>query len=170
MHYKICSWIPSNKSPVQNILEALPNVCAEETVFGSAFCVSHKQVIENMGYPSDLRGFISSCGGNPSSFTKDDKKKVKAVLESLSQTYAGENTTESGGDAQGTTYLLRNRELATASNFEMTEEKDDHCKKNIGQLQTLNKWSRGVLVMVGAGGIVEWWCPLYDSGFFFFQL
>ena len=39
--------------------------------------------------------------------------------------------TETAADAQDTVYLLRNRELATESNFEMTEEVDDHCKKNI---------------------------------------
>lgn len=173
VHYKICSWIPfknppeKNKLGDKNILEALPNVCAEEPVYGSAFCHKHKEVVASMGYPSDLKGFIESCGANPSPFTKSDKDKVKQVLEELSQNYDGEaSKTESGGDAQGTSYLLRNRELAKDTNFEMTQEFDDHCQKNIGKLQTLNKWSRGVLVVVGAGGIIEWWCPLYDSGTF----
>ena len=167
VRYKICSWIPSNKSCEQNIMEAVPNVCAEEPVFGSGFCSRHKEVVESMEYPSDLREFIRSCGANPSGYTKQDKKRVKAVLENLSERYAGEKSlTETAADAQGTVYLLRNRELATESNFEMTEEVDDHCKKNIGQLQTLNKWSRGILAVVGAGGIIEWWCPLYDSGAF----
>ena len=153
MHYKICSWIPSKKSYDQNIMDALPNVCAEEPESGSAFCSRHKEVIESMEYPSDLRGFIRSCGANPSSFTKEDKKRVKTVLESLSQCYAGErSTTETAADAQGTNYLILNRDLATASNFEMTEEVDDHCKKNIGQLQTLNKWSRGILAVVRSAG------------------
>ena len=149
-------------------MEALPNVCAEEPEWGSAFCSRHKAVVESMEYPSDLRGFIRRCGGNPSSYTKEDKKRVKTVLESLSQRYAGErSTTETAADAQGTKYLIMNKDLATASNFEITEEVDDHCK-NIGQLQTLNKWSRGILAVVGSGGIIEWWCPLYDSGAVFY--
>ena len=60
VHYKICSWIPfknppeKNKLGDKNILEALPNVCAEEPVYGSAFCHKHKEVVASMGYPISI--------------------------------------------------------------------------------------------------------------------
>ena len=133
LNYRICAWIPTSNYPDdQNLLQHLPNVCSQSPAFKSAFCKVHKQIIESFGYPSELRKFIDRCGADSTCFTKQGRLQVKSVLESLSKAYTGELSTQSGDEAQGTRYLLRDRTLATATNFEMTEPPEERCKKNTG--------------------------------------
>ena len=135
LNYKICLWIPTHNYPEdQNLLEHLPNVCSQSPAPKSAFCKVHKEIVESLGYPSQLRNFINSCGADSSSFTKDGRRQGKAVLQRLSKTYQGELSTQSGDEAQGTRYLLRDRQLATAANFEMTDPPDKRCKKDTGKM------------------------------------
>ena len=72
-------------------------------------------------------------------------------------------STMSAEDAQGTGYVLRNRLIANQDNFKMTDGPDDTCRKDIGIVHRLHKWSRGVEEIVGGGGIIEYWAPIYDS-------
>ena len=75
--------------------------------------------------------------------------------------------------SSGTTYLLRNRKIATTENFELVGEGEDgwHFNQRLysnklretGTKQRLQRWSRGVLVFVSAGGIVRQFAPLYKS-------
>ena len=66
-------------------------------------------------------------------------------------------------DAQGTSYFLRNRQISTKENFQTTDSPDDDCRKDIGILHRLHSWSRGIVEIVGGGGIIEYWAPIFDS-------
>ena len=162
LNYRICFWSPQNKYPDQDILEEYPKVCSEEPAPGSGFCSVHSKIVESLEYPSELRKFIIKCGADPDAYTKEGKKKVKAVLKSLSRDVQGESTM-SAEDAQGTGYLLRNRLIANQDNFKMTDGPDDSCRKDIGIVHRLHSWSRGVEEIVGGGGIIEYWAPIYNS-------
>ena len=161
--HKICQWCPKSQYPGQNLLDHFPNVCSESPAFRSAFCKVHKEIVESLGVPSQLRPFITHCGADPTSFTKEGQKLVKDVLQRLSDAYTGDLSTQTGDRAQGTSYLLHNRRLADAENLEMVGSADERCKKNTGEVHRLNKWSRGVLVAVASSGHIDWWCPLYIS-------
>ena len=87
---------------------------------------------------------------------------VKAVLQSLSKSKDTGGKTKSAEDAQGTEYLLRDRNISNQENFKMTET-GESCRKDIGILHRLHSWSRGVEEIVGGGGIIEYWAPIYDS-------
>ena len=133
--YKICLWIPTKGYPDdENLLNHLPNVCSQSPVFRSAFCKVHKAIIESLGYPSDLRKFVDSCGADSNSFTKEGRKLVRSVLERISKNYTGASSTQSGDEAAGIKYLLRDRNFVTAANFEMTQAADERCKKETGAL------------------------------------
>ena len=159
--YKICLWIPTVKYPDQNILEAYPNICSEEPAYGSAFCHAHSIIAESLGYPSQLRKFITKCGADPNSYTKEGREKVKSCLEKLGR----ENFTQtkSAEDAQGTGHFLRDKTLANQDNFKMTDVPEESCRKDIGDVQRLHGWSRGIEEFVGGGGIIEYWAPIYKS-------
>ena len=162
LSYKICLWRPQNRYSDQNIFEEYPNVCSEEPARGSAFCSSHSQIIEQLEYPTELRKFITKCGADPDAYTKEGKKKVRGVLEKLSKTQDTKSTM-SAEDAQGTSYFLRNRQISTKENFQTTDGPDDDCRKDIGILHRLHSWSRGIVEIVGGGGIIEYWAPIFDS-------
>ena len=88
--------------------------------------------------------------------------KGRAVLEKLSKTHDTKSTM-SAEDAQGTSYFLRNRQISTKENFQTTDGPDDDCRKDIGILHRLHSWSRGIVEIVGGGGIIEYWAPIFDS-------
>ena len=161
--YRICFWCRQRKYPDQNNFEEFPKVCAEEPAVGSAFCSAHSAIVESLGYPSQLRPFISKCGANPDAYTKEGKKKVKAVLQTMSKSTDTAGSTMSAEDAQGTEYLLSNHQISNEDNFKMTDDPDQKCRKDIGIVHRLHSWSRGVEEIVGGGGIIEYWAPIYDS-------
>ena len=88
---------------------------------------------------------------------------MKAVLQSLSKSKDTGGSTKSAEDAQGTEYLLRNQQISNQENFKMTDDPGESCRKDIGILHRLHSWSRGVEEIVGGGGIIEYWAPIYDS-------
>ena len=45
----------------------------------------------------------------------------------------------------------------------MTEGSDDKCRKDIGVIHRLHTWSRGIVEIVGGGGIIEYWAPIFES-------
>ena len=87
---------------------------------------------------------------------------MKEVLQNLVKSSPGQMTTETPEMAQGTSYLLRNREVTNEDNFKM-EVEGDKCFKNTGEIHRLHNWSRGIFQVVGAGGFIEYWSPLYNS-------
>ena len=62
-----------------------------------------------------------------------------------------EMTTQTAEIAQGTSYLLRNREVTNEENFQ-SEFDGEKCSKNTGEIHRLHNWSRGIFQVVGAGG------------------
>ena len=133
--HKICMWNPKSRHPTQNILKTYPNVCSEQPAYGSAFCVEHSRTVEDLGYPSELRKFLEKCGANPNSYNKEGKAKVSAILDKLTEQSTNQENTASASDAQGTTYFLRNRQLANRENFSLREDAESDCRKDIGEVQ-----------------------------------
>ena len=142
-------WVPQDKYDGQSITEFYPNVCACQPEYGSAFCSAHSRLVEKKGFPIAIRDFMRECQVDPDNYNRDAKGKVRAVLQSLSKNVA-ENYTETASQAQGTSHLLRNRQIATRENGQMTDpDEEGKCRKDIGELRRLHSWSRGVEMVVG---------------------
>ena len=156
-------WNPKKLHPIQDIFSSYPNVCTEQPAHASAFCTHHSKIVEELGYPSELRKFLEKCGANPNSYTKEGKIKVSKVLDQLSEESNSEETTNSAEDSQGMKYFLRNANLANKDNFTLAEDAEDDCRKDIGEVQRLHRRSRGVECVVGGGGVIDYWAPLYKS-------
>ena len=143
----------------------VPNVCPKKPVFSKAFCSEHCAVVERLGYPSDLREFLISCGTknnpvDPNKYSKPMKHLVEWTLSRISQRV--EPTNETSTDAQGTTYLLRNRNIANEANFTLLGDGED-CNKDTGEIQRLQRFSKGIIMFVTGGGIIRSWAPIYKS-------
>ncbi|XP_022102484.1 uncharacterized protein LOC110985613 [Acanthaster planci] len=71
---------------------------------------------------------------------------------------------ESVVDAQGTTAFLNEHSYSISTMLnECVEEIPSTCKKDVGGKKRLQKWSRGHLFVVRAGGHIEFWKTLYKS-------
>ena len=140
-----------NNQPLENIQDFFPVVCTEEPAHNSAFCTAHTELVKSRGYKTPIRDFIKECGADPSHYTKAGKEKVRAVLRSLMTSVPREMTTHTAEIAQGTSYLLRNREVTNEENFQ-SEFDGEKCSKNTGEIHRLHNWSRGIFQVVGAGG------------------
>ena len=148
--------------PLENIQDFFPPVCTEEPANNSAFCASHSKFIQSCGYPTNIRDFLKACGADPSHYTKAGKEKVKAVLRDLMNNAPAEMKTQTPEMSQGTSYLLRNREVTNQENFQFDFD-GERCSKNTGELHRLHNWSRGIFEIVGSGGFIEYWSPIYNS-------
>ena len=162
---KICMWIPNRKFDGENLMDYYPNVCASQPEYGSAFCTKHSKIVAEKGFPTAIRDFMKKCQVDPDCFNKTEKAKIKRVLEQLSND-AEDVITEDASQAQGTTYLLRNRLITNKENSEMLQvdgqcqenegsrkssDVEGECRKDLGEKRRLHSWSRGVLVIVGGG-------------------
>ena len=145
-------WSPQKKENEDKTLGNFPNVCAEQPAPGSAFCPSHSKAVKDLGYPCGLRKFLIKCGANPGNYTKEAKKQVRCILEQLSKEDTTEMLTQSGADMQGTSFLLENKNLIADSGQMEEDSKDKRCTKDVGEIFRLHNWSRGIQVIVGAGG------------------
>ena len=140
------------KEPLENIQDFFPVVCTEEPAHNSAFCTAHTKLVKSRGYSTPIRDFIKECGADPSHYTKAGKEKVKEVLRNLMANVPREEmTTQTAEISQGTSYLLRNREVTNEENFQSVFE-GEKCTKNTGEIHRLHNWSRGIFQVVGAGG------------------
>ena len=162
--------IVEEKYPLQNIQEYFPLVCTEEPAAGSAFCSTHSKLVKDCGYETKLKEFITSCGANPSNYTRVERDKVKEVLKTLLRTRGNGEKTETAELAQGTAFLLNNSEVTNAANlqFEATPD-EENCTKDTGQKVRLHNWTRGIFQVVGPGGIILYWlisCHLNGKIFF----
>ena len=152
LNYKICLWSPQKKENQDQTLGEFPNVCAEQPAPGSAFCPSHSKAVKDLGYPSGLREFLIKCGANPGQYTKEAKRQVRSILEELSKENTSEVLTQTGSDMQGTSFLLENKDLRPDSGQMEEASNEKSCTKDVGEIFRLHNWSRGVQVIVGAGG------------------
>ena len=130
-------------------------------------CILH-ETLKNCcwkGFPN----FPKKCQVDLDCFNNTEKAKIKRVLEQLSND-AEDVITEDASQAQGTTYLLRNRLITNKENSEMLQvdgqcqenegsrkssDVEGECRKDLGEKRRLHSWSRGVLVIVG-GGFYIW--------------
>ena len=135
--YKICMYEPKHPYPNENIEEYLPNVCPEQPTSGGAFCEEHAKLIRAQNYPTELRPFLEKCGANPNAYTAAGRNLVKSVLEKLSNDVP--QVGETAEDVQGVGYLLRNRDFATAENFEVKPKEVGDCRKDIGEAPRLHR-------------------------------
>ena len=154
----------AEKSPLNDIQDYLPLVCTESPAHNSGFCETHTRVVASLGYPTNVRDFITRCGGNPSHYTKECKEKVKGVLKTILRAQGGVEETETAEIAQGTGYLLRNQEVTNENNLQFEEEGEnvEGCRKNTGQIHRLHNWSRGIFQVVSGGGHIDYWTPIYE--------
>ena len=74
--FRICLW-----SPKPRYKDRYPSVCTNSPTPGSGFCAHHAKVVGDLGYPTKLRPFLSHCGADPDSFTKEGKKKVTDFIQ-----------------------------------------------------------------------------------------
>ena len=74
---------------------------------GHAFCDSHCKFVKSMGYPTELKPFLKSCGKStspvdPEQYTKDMMNNVNQVIKTISKNLHSINArTRSATDAQG---------------------------------------------------------------------
>ena len=129
LRHHICMWDNSAAYP-SDILDFVPSVCQEAPLHGKAFCGLHCKAAEAQGKPSDLSAFISECGANPDSLTKDGKSKMKDVLKAMSEKATGNETIS---DDQQVGFLITNKNLATKQNFTATQQVGDDCRKDVGE-------------------------------------
>ena len=112
-----------------------------------------------------MRDFLKSCGADPDAYSIEGKRKVKEVLASMPK----EKDSTRGktfADVQGVGYLLRSKEICNKENFEVEEYSDPDqpaCRKDIGEVMTLQRRSRGFEAFVTGGGIIKKIWPIYNS-------
>ena len=92
--------------------------------------------VAELCYPTDLKDFLSSCGNekqsvDPNEYSKPMKQRVDEELKKITKMLDGSSLNiKSSMEAQGTSYLLRNRTLRNRNNFILEGEGED-CNKLI---------------------------------------
>ena len=101
---------------------------------GKAFCEAHCEKVAELGYPTDLKDFLKSCGNerqqvNPDEYCKPMKQRVDEELKKITKMMDGSSLgIKSATEAQGTSYFLRNTTFRNKNNFELDGEGED-CNK-----------------------------------------
>ena len=153
-------------------------------IAGKAFCQAHCLKVAELVYPTDLEEFLKSCCNetqtvDPNEFCKPMKQRVDEELKKITKLLENSSLNiKSATEAQGTSYLLRNRQFKNKNNFTLDGEWED-CNKLIiilncqiclindcrdtGTVMKLRRWSRGILATVRGGGHIEHFAPLYNS-------
>ena len=72
---------------------------------GQAFCSAHCAVVSKLGYPTELRAFLKSCGTSdqlvdPDAYSKPMRQKVDGVLNKIADLME-KASTRTTTDAQG---------------------------------------------------------------------
>ncbi|XP_038071128.1 uncharacterized protein LOC119740011 [Patiria miniata] len=169
---------------------SLPDVCTKSPVKGKAFCLEHCANAKELKIPTDLHAFLKHCdvkqpdpvSKGPSTSTGSqgsdkiaDKlclapgascnaQTIAKVEEVLSKLQPVPSTGESVVDAQGTKSFLSQHSASMSTMMkDCVEEVPSTCKKDVGARKRLQKWSRGHLFVVRAGGHIEFWQTLYKS-------
>ena len=116
----------------------IPAVCTESPATGKAFCSEHSELVESVGHPSNLRAFLKSCSTptcevDPSTYNKTQATAVKEKLKEIARKIEDIDlppSASSVGEAQGTTYYLRDRTLMNLDNFRLDGDAEpDACNK-----------------------------------------
>ena len=151
----------------EELHEYIPTTCSDSPLPGHAFCSEHCQEVKQLGYPTELKAFLKSCSDgmsvvNPDEYSKEMMKTVNDKIKIISRQLKGVAAARSATDVQGTSYLLRKRNLSSAS-FELEGDSQADCNKDTGNKMRLRRWTRGVFVTLSGGGIIKHWAPLFRS-------
>ena len=117
--------------------EFVPNVCTSAPVKNKAFCKSHTEQIEEKKIPTDLKTFLKWCGTdaapvNPENYNISMEKRFKEVLKTIPAKLEnfGNVSAMASHEAQGTSYLLRDRNLLNHTSFQLEGgDQVDDCNK-----------------------------------------
>ena len=74
------------------------------SILEKAFCLAHCEKVQDLGYPTNLRDFLKSCGDsiNPDQYNKDMQKMVnKKIKEICRQIDHSSLNVKSATDVQG---------------------------------------------------------------------
>ena len=88
-------------------------------IAGKAFCQVHCEKVAELGYPTDLKEFLKSCSNDaqtvdPNQYCKPMKQRVDEELKKITKLLEKSSLNiKSATEAQGTSYLLRNRQSKT---------------------------------------------------------
>ena len=106
----------------------IPMVCSNSPAPSKAFCLSHCDEVMKLGYPTDLKEFLKSCGNrnqhvDPDHYSKTMKERVDEELHYIAKKLDVRSSiqTRSGSDAQGTSYFLRHAEFRNSNNFQLKD-------------------------------------------------
>ena len=166
LRFKICMWNTEHSYPTE-ITDYLPNACPNAPADAQAFCTEHCEIVKKLNKPTKLTDFINVCGADPKAMTKEGQSKMRTVLASMAKDAAklekGNHAKNGFSDAQGTSYLLRNKAIANQTNMKPDKNEED-CRKDTGE-KGIHKHSRsrGVFMSVSGGGIIRNWAPLFKS-------
>ena len=90
--------------------------------------------VAELGYLTDLKGFLKSCSNDkqsvdPDEYSKPMKQRVEEELKKITKLLAKSNLgIKSATEAQGTSYLLRKSTFTNKDNFSLEGSGDD-CNK-----------------------------------------
>ena len=161
LRHTICMWNNRASYP-SDILDYVPSVCPDSPKYGHAFCDKHIEASKALNVPTLLNDFIKFCGANPDSLNKDGRTKMSIVLETMSR--MSKVRDDKAVDAQGTGYLLRNRNIATKELLRDDKADRNDCRKDIGEKCSHKLCrSRGVFCAISGGGIIRKWDTLFGS-------
>ena len=151
--------MPVGKSSMHDISEYYPTVCTETPAFNSAFCSEHTRMVQESGFRTNIREFITDCGGDPNRYSKEERAKVNGVLKGLLQQQDGVLPTAE--EDQGVEFLLNNNEVLDPDILKPVE-KEGGCNKNTGLVFRMYNWSRGIFQIVAGSGHILYWAPIYE--------
>ena len=82
------------------------NIVKQSLIPGHAFCKSHCEDVKKLGYPTELKPFLKSCGSGvspvmPEQYTKEMMVKVNEAVKSISKALKTNPAMRSATDAQG---------------------------------------------------------------------
>ena len=77
-----------------------------KTYFNSRTCKSHCEDVKALGYPTEIKPFLKSCGSGvspviPEQYTKEMMVKVNETVKSISKALKANPAMRSATDAQG---------------------------------------------------------------------
>ena len=151
----------------EELHEYIPTTCSDSPSPGHAFCQEHCEEVKRLGFPTELKAFLKSCGTvvsavNPDEYSKEMMKTVNERIKIISRQLNRKDNIRSATDVQGTSHFLRRQNLPPSS-FELDGDSQVDCNKDTGNKMRLRRWTRGVFVTLSGGGIVKHWAPLFRS-------
>ncbi|XP_022108991.1 uncharacterized protein LOC110989145 isoform X2 [Acanthaster planci] len=153
-------------------IPGLPDVSTNVPLRGKAFCQAHCTVAEKSDIPTGIHEFLKHCGVQVADTIKSDtqegRSRTHLDVEDRDSTHVDESEEEleclTDSPVEGTlSFIEENSQQMPAIMAGCEEENPMSCRKDTGGRKSLQKWSRGHLFIVCAGGHIEYWQSLYRS-------